>query len=322
MVSELIQKAAESLLAADDILILTHIRPDGDTLGSAAALKHALNKLGKNSQVCNDDEPSKKYSVIAETIKPGSIDFVPGYIVAVDTATVDLLREDSKKLAEKADLVIDHHGTNSFAGGLRLVFTEVAACGEIIYHIILAMGIDIDIKIARCLYTALATDTGCFKYSNTTSETHYIAAKLLETGFDVVELNRRYFETKSMAQFAIENEVRNNIELHHGGRLSIFCVTLDMMERTHAVQDDLDGLSALSRQIEGVEIGVYIKQEKESEYKVSMRSHGKYNVAEICASFGGGGHPNAAGCGLNGDLNFVKAELIRKIENIWTAYSI
>ena len=170
--------------------------------------------------------------------------------------------------------------------------------------------------MASCLYTGIATDTGCFKFSNTTPRSHRYAAELIEKGADYGEINRVMFEVKSRGRIAMERKVLENIEFYYGGRFAVITVTRDMIKETGCPLGDLDGVTAMSRQIEGVQIGVTIKEKPDGKYKVSLRTFEPYNAADICAVFGGGGHVRAAGCEFSCDIESAKRQLLSAIGEV------
>lgn len=288
-----IKKAAELLLAQDDIIILCHRYPDGDTIGSAFALCMALRSQGKRANViCGDIIPAK-YGYIYAEIPP--MDVKERFVVSVDVADPALLGLLESEYAGRIDLCIDHHGSNRISAKYSVIDSNAAAAGEIIYRFLTPLGVPLTRCIAAALYTAIATDTGCFRYSNVTARTHRIAARLLETGFDSHNINQVMFETKSRSRFLAEQEMLGNLDFRYDGRMAIIVLTNELMERTGIGEGEIDGLSAIARSIEGVELGIMIREVKDG-YKVSARTSQTVNACEFCKLLGGGGHPAAAGC--------------------------
>ena len=177
-------------------------------------------------------------------------------------------------------------------------------------------GAKLDGEIASCLYTGIATDTGCFRYTNTTPKTHMIAAKLMEYDFPYGDINYNLFDLKSRGRIELEQSIMNNMEYYSKDRIAMVCLTTELIKQHEGKVDieDFNGLASMPRQIEGVLIGVTVKQKGESTFKVSMRSAEPINAAKICALFGGGGHARAAGCTIEGNLDFVKAKLLPVLE--------
>lgn len=292
-----LKKAAELLLEQDEIVILCHRYPDGDTIGSAFGLCMALRDLGKKANVLCGDIIPRKYSYIFEHLEP--MDIRERYIVSVDVADSNLLGVLEGDYADRIDLCIDHHGSNRLRAKNSYVDDQAAATGEIIFRLLSYLGAQLTKSIAIALYTALSTDTGCFRYSNVTPRTHMIASKLMETGIDAHSVNLVMFETKTMARFGIESEMMAGIDFRYDGRLAIITLTNEMIERHGVNEGDIDGLSAMARNIEGVDLGIMIR-EIAGGYKISARSSKAVNACEFCKLMGGGGHPAAAGCTLSG----------------------
>lgn len=306
-------KAAEFLLEKDKFVILTHANPDGDTLGSGFALNASLRQLGKASKViCPDAIPSKFQFLVPDS----GDDFEYETVVAVDVADEKLLGELEDDFKGKVELCIDHHGSNlKYAQNLYLESDSAAAC-ECVYDVIKALGVEITPYIANSLYLGMATDTGCFKFSNVTPRTHRYAAELMEFGADYDEINRVMFEVKSKSRIAMEKQVLQGMEFFCDGRCALITVTKDMIDSTGCEPTDLDGITALSRQIEGVLIGITIKEKEQGVFKVSLRTFEPYDAAEICKNFGGGGHKRAAGCEFKKPLDEIRKLLVEKVTEV------
>lgn len=304
--------AASFLERSDKFVILTHASPDGDTLGSAYALADALCALNKRVFVVCPDKIPEKFGYL---IKEYEI-FEPETVVAVDIADEKLLGSLYDRYSGRAALCIDHHGSNTKYAEMLYLEADAAAACECIYNVINELGTVITPYMASCLYTGIATDTGCFKFSNTTPRSHRYAAELIEKGADYGEINRVMFEVKSRGRIAMERKVLENIEFYYGGRCAVITVTRDMIKETGCPLGDLDGVTAMSRQIEGVQIGVTIKEKPDGKYKVSLRTFEPYNAADICAVFGGGGHIRAAGCEFSCDIESAKRQLLSAIGEV------
>ena len=239
------KSAARLLRENDNILILTHRNPDGDTIGSGFALLHALKKLGKTVKVVCTDPFPEKYGYIAHS-NDDDVGENP-YVVAVDVADMELIGAQYRaKYEHGVNLCIDHHISNKeFAENLCL--RSCSATCEIIYDIIKAMGVEIDKSVADSLYTGIATDTGCFLFSSVTARTHIIAADLIEHGADFFEINRIMFETKSLGYFKLEAAALNTVEMHCGGKCAFMTVTMDMQKQAGTKDGDFDGIAGLPR---------------------------------------------------------------------------
>lgn len=310
------QQTAQRLLAMDQVLILTHRRPDGDTIGCAAALCHALRQKGKTAWVLpNEDAHGLFDPYFAGVLAP--VDFVPQAVVAVDVAALGMLPASAKVYQEAIDLTIDHHGSQEGFARETCVDPACAACGELLFRIFQAMEVTLTPSIALLLYMAIATDTGCFVYSNTTPDTHRIAADLMAVGFDAQWVNKRHFRTKSYKRLQIESRLVRELELAQQGTLVFAYVTLDLIDDLSATEEDLEDIASFIGQLEGVVNAVTIRQLAPQECKISLRTDGKsLNASDVCAHYGGGGHPAAAGCTICGTPHQARDQMLAAIEQV------
>lgn len=306
-----LKECAEIIGRYNSFLILTHASPDGDTLGSAFALKRALMKIGKQSQVVCNDEIPQKYSFLWDGITNESIDFEA--VIAVDIADRKLLGSKYGDMyGDKVVLAIDHHLSHrDYAENTYLC--DKASNAENIYSLINEMEIPIDENISTCIYCGMATDTGCFLFTNTTAETHKTAAVLMDNGADFALVNRKMFETKTVSYLKLEQMALSTVELHFGGKCAIMQITQEMFRESHSNDGECDGIASLPRKIEGVLIGITVKEKENGHYKVSVRTVEPYDAAKICAHFGGGGHNRAAGCEFECSLEETKSALLKLI---------
>lgn len=307
-----IEEAAAVLRGAGRVLILSHQYPDGDTLGSAAALCRGLRWLGRRAAVRCSDPIGPKYAFLFEGMADD--EFEPDLVVAVDIADRDLLGEPLlSKWGGRIDLCVDHHPSNTRYAAKTLLDPKAAAVCEIIFDLLRALSVPLSPDIAAALYTGITTDTGCFKYTNVTPRTYRIAADLVETGIDAPSINREMFDTKSRARLDMERRVLDSITFDCGGEVALILITLDMIRESGAKEDDLDGLATIPRGIEGVRVGVTLREKADGGWKVSLRAREPANASEICAKFGGGGHRGAAGCTLNLPLGEAKERMLRAV---------
>ncbi len=303
-----LEQVAAFLRGNDNFHILTHAYPDGDTLGSGYALCLALQQLGKNAAVINNELP-KDYLFLTRSLK--TQDFTAQTVVSVDVADEKLLGVNREKYEGHIDLCIDHHQINRVSAAIKHVESDAAANCEILYRLFRFMEIKVTKEIADCLYTGVSTDTGCFRYNNTTAETLRIAADLLELGADNAAINKVMFETKTKKKLALEREVYDTLEYFLDDKCAVIAVTLEMCRKLGVRSDELEGLASIPRQIEGVLLGITLREREEGGFKVSVRTDSNVNAAQLCAKFGGGGHAAAAGCSLNGTLQEVKEKLVK-----------
>ena len=287
-------EAAEYFRTYNDYTILTHRRPDGDTLGSAAALCLGLRKLGKNAWVLNPTESLDGLGWLLADITKDFAD--PGdTIVAVDVAAPDMLPRDFAELAVKCRLRIDHHGSATPFGWAELVDADSASCAEIISDILELLEVEPDEDMADALYVGVATDTGCFRYANTNAHAFTVAARCAAAGADVAGLNLELFETNSLAKLRLHAWIAENVKLFGDGQLAIVAIPKAVEERLGVTDAELGNLSSYARSIAGVCLAATLRQGKYGETKISVRAVPGWDAAAVCERFGGGGHPGAGG---------------------------
>lgn len=308
------EAAAELLRSQDNILILAHGHPDGDTLGCGYSLCRALRALGKKAAVsCSDPIPSK-FDYLKRNLEDQT--FEPKYIVAVDVADTALLGKENEQLyKDKIDLSIDHHASNRLFSKASLIDPSAAAASETVLLVIKALSQQITPEIADCIYTGLSTDTGCFRYSNVTPRTLRMAAEMIECGADYNMINTVMFETKSKSYAALERECLANMQMLFDDKCALITITQDIFKKTGSDETECDGIAALPRQVEGVIIGATLREKPDGSFKVSVRTHAPADASQLCSQMGGGGHIRAAGCQLNGPLETAKETLILNIKH-------
>lgn len=296
--------AAARLKAADNILLLTHIRPDGDTVGSAAALCQGLRDMGKTAYLLPNGGLTATYAPYAQPYTAPA-DFTPDFVAAVDIATLNLLPENARCYENRIDLTIDHHGSQEYFAHETWVDGDTAACGELVYEL-LADLTPLTPAIALPLYVAVSTDTGCFVYANTTAHTHRVAAALMDSGIDVKDVNRTLFRLKSRTRLAMESRMAADMELYDEGRLVIMTIPLALRQELHATEADIEELSALAGQVEGTDCGITLRELKKGVIKLSVRTSPRVDACALCQKLGGGGHKGAAGATVEGTMDSVK----------------
>lgn len=303
------KQCAALLKEQNDILILTHAHPDGDTLGAGFGLCRALIKIGKRARVINADDIPKKYSYLYADMP--QYDFEEKFVVAVDVATENLLGELAEKYEGKIDLCIDHHMTNTEYAKDLLLENRAAAC-EIIYRVILELGAEIDADIANCLFTGISTDTGCFRYASVTPSTMRIAAQLIDFGANNGYINRLMFETKTKTYAHLERLALESMEFFFDGKVAVMTVTQEMYRISGSNEQETETLAPLTRQIDGVEIGVLIREKPDMTCKASLRTFESVNAAALAKAFGGGGHAQAAACRFDCGVEEAKKRITQK----------
>ena len=306
---------AEYLREHNNFLLVTHARPDGDTLGSAGALCSALRRAGKQAYLLKNEEATEKYlPFVGGYFAP--VDYVYDTVVAVDTADVTMF---PKVFSGKVDLCIDHHGSNSFYAERTLVEPHTASCGEVMLRVIEELCGDVSKEEATLLYIAVTTDTGCLQYMNTTADTLRAAAKLVDYGAENGKLNVLFFRSVAKERILLESMIYNRMQFHRDGQIAIALITKAMIEESGAQPKDMDDLANLASRPEGVIVSVTIKENDDGTSKLSLRSKPQVNVSNICAKFGGGGHAMAAGCKIGADVETAAKLVLAAINEEWTA---
>ena len=302
-----IEEITALLESWDDILIITHCNPDADTLGSAFGIKNAY--------------PEKNIRVVCADAVPGRIAFITGgeptdipageyaHIMTVDCAELHLTGEAGRKYSERIELKIDHHRTSENYAKYNYAEDRTGSAGEIVYKIVRHR---LNKKTADSLYAAISSDTGCFRYSNVSAETHRVAASLIEAGADHAHINEKLFENKPKGEIAATRLALNSLEYRDGGRIAIVSFTNRQKEENGIDDYSLGAVSSLTREIEGVELGIVIKEKtaKPGVYKISMRSTESVDCSAICQLLGGGGHMRASGGAVTADSVEEAMELV------------
>ena len=309
------QEAAGFLLAHDHYLILTHLRPDGDTVGCAAGLCRALRQAGKTAYVLSNREVTPLFSPYLEGLLAPE-GWQPDTVVSVDIAARGLFPDNAQPYLDRVDLAIDHHPSQEFFAGETCLDAGRAACGELVLDIAEQLG-PITPDIAVPLYVAVSTDCGCFAYGNTTADTHRAAARLIDCGIPLSQLNKRHFRTKTLRRLQVESAIVRSMELLDGGRTALAFISLDLLAQTGADERDLDDVANFVGQIEGVCNAATLRELSPGRCKLSLRTDpAVLNANHVCALLGGGGHAAAAGATMEGTLQQAREAVLRAIEQV------
>ena len=309
------EPAAAFLLAHDNYLLLTHVRPDGDTIGCAAGLCRALREQGKTAHILPNPETTAIFTPYLEGLLAPE-GWQPDTVVAVDMAARSMFPENAKIHLDRVDLTFDHHPSQEFYAKETCLDAGRAACGELIYDVVRQFG-PVSKEVALPLYVAVSTDCGCFVYSNTSADCHRVAAELMATGIDFYPINRKHFRTKSLKRLQLESMLTAGMELHDEGTIAIVTLTLDMMVKVGATEEDIDDISAFVGQIEGVKTGITVRQLKPGRCKISLRTEpGDLNTSKVCGLLGGGGHAAAAGATVDGSPEETRTAIMAAIREI------
>lgn len=293
------RETAGYLEALDDVLLLTHVRPDGDTIGSAAALCEALRRCGRRAYLLPNPEITATYAPYAAPYWAPE-GWQAAHIVSVDIADTGLLPENARKYEGCIELAIDHHPSHGFFARNTCLEADSAACGEIVYEIIRHLTA-LTPEIALPLYVAIATDCGGFQYGNTTARTHRIAASLMEL-VDVSAVNKTLFRTKSRVRLAMESRMVADMQLFDRDRVVVMTIPLSLRQELHATDADIEELSALPALVEGTDCGVSLRELGNGRIKVSVRTGPRVDACALCHLLGGGGHHAASGATVTGTL--------------------
>jgi len=310
--------AGRFLAENDHFLVLNHVSPDGDATGSLLAMGHILQAMGKTFTLANEGQTPKKllFLPLSESILDLSIqdDLQPfSAVIALDCGDYKRIGDATRFIKEDVPILnIDHHPTNDCFGTVNVVWTQACATAEILFDLVKQMDIPLTKELASALYMGFLTDTGGFRYSNTTPEVMSKAAELLSCGVSPAEMAERCLETFTKAFVQLLRQVLETLDVSFFGKVATLSVTLDTMKEVSADSDDLDGLVNYARNIEGVEVGILFKEKDKNTIKVSLRSRQYVDVAKIAKQLGGGGHVRAAGCTINASLDEAK-QMIHEI---------
>lgn len=309
----------EEIKNAETILVLSHENPDGDAIGSSLAMVAALKEMGKNPDIILHE--------IATTF-----DFLPGrdkikettdienydLVISLDCASLNRLIGKEYFENAKKTIVIDHHGSNNMYGDINFVNPASPSCCEVLVGILKYLNIKIDKKIGTCLLTGVITDTGGFKYHGVSVETFSFVEEMLQIGVRLQEICKRVLDTKTKAYFKLMKKVIDRMEFLEDGKVTFSYINNSDLEEVNAGIGDHEGLVNIGRDIEDVEVSVFLRQKEDEEniYKVSMRSNSYVDVSNICILFNGGGHDRASGAVIEGDINSIKEKILKEIRKV------
>lgn len=302
-------ETARFLLEHDNYLILSHRRPDGDTTGSSAALCLGLRQLGKTAYVLENKEVSQRFQWLHEGLTKSAAEGNET-IVSTDVASPSMLPEAFQSLLGKIALRIDHHGSATSFTDAELVDPHSASCAELVWDVLSLMGVKADQAIAEAVYVGTSTDTGCFRYSNTTAHTFETAAVCAQAGARIYELNQELFETNTLARLKMQGWIVDHMRMLAGGKMAICAIPRAVEEEIGVTQDDMDNISSFPRTVAGVCVAATLRESAEGDTKISVRAVPGYDAAKVTEKFGGGGHKGAAGASLKMPI----AEAVKAVE--------
>ena len=307
----------EEINKAETIVILTHENPDGDAVGTSLALYHSLKQMGKNPD-------------IIIPVLPRIFEFLPGtneikkesnvekydLAISVDCATIKMLNGFSNYFEDaKVKISIDHHSTNTMFGDFNYVSPDAPACAQVLLVVLEYLKVEVTKEIGTCILTGIITDTGGFKYSGVTAETFEFVAWLLNKGINVSKIYRKVLQTKTRANFELNRIATDRLEFFEDGKIAYTYITKEDEEKVHAESGDHEGIVETGRDIEGVEVSIFIRQTDKG-CKVSMRSNEYVNVSDVCLLLGGGGHAHAAGVSMQCTVDQAKEKILRQLKTV------
>ena len=313
MASLTVTEVARWLNAHDHFAIVTHRRPDGDTLGSAAVLCRGLRQLGKTAHVLVNAEITPKYTHLLEGLTKVEA-WAGDTVISVDVAAFSMLPEPFKKYF--ISLRIDHHENRETFSDNELVDPSAATCGDIIFDVLQHMQVQLDAPLANALYTAVSTDTGCFRYANTTAHSYQVAAACAAAGGDIFAINQALFDTNSLARLRVQGYLVENARFLQDGRVAICPLPRSVEQAFDANEDDLDNISGFPRSIEGVKLAVTLREEANGRIKISARAVPGCDASALCAKFGGGGHKGAAGASIDAPMEDAVTKIIAVLPQV------
>ena len=297
-------ETAQFLRERDHYVILTHRRPDGDTLGSAAALCLLLRKIGKTAHVLHNPEAFPRLSWLVDDLSR-EVPEEGDCLISVDVASDDMLPKAFKQYQDNITLRIDHHGASTSFTEFEHVDAASASCAEILYDLAVEMGVELDRELAEAVYVGASTDTGCFRFANTTGHTLRTAAACVEAGARTFLLNQELFETNTLARLKIQAWMIDHLKLLKNGTLALAVIPRAVELELGATEDDMDNISSIPRTVVGVKVAATLRESPEGDVKLSVRAVPGYDATKLAVQFGGGGHVGAAGAHIRMTLDKV-----------------
>ena len=316
----MIKEIIEAINKGQNFLITSHVRLDGDALGSELAFYLMLKDLGKKAVVYNQDSTPAHYRFLpaAQNIVHELGD-VEQYDIAfvLDCSELDRVGDQSPKIGKIKRLInIDHHISNNGFSGIKLIDAQASSTGELLFRLMSEMSVKMTKDICTNLYAAILTDTGGFRYSNTRQDTLWVAGKLVEKGADPQWISENIYESDPPEKLKLLARTLDTLSIDLNNKVGSLTVTQKALQETGASMDHTDGFVDIPRTVQGIEISVLYTQLDSNYFKLSLRSKGSVNVEKIAKKFGGGGHINAAACRIEGDIESVKFKIMEAIKEL------
>jgi bifunctional oligoribonuclease and PAP phosphatase NrnA len=309
------QQIVDTIRQKQRFVVSSHSRPDGDSIGSQLAFAYAARALGKDVTVVNRDPAPPPLMAFPGVPAIRIADSVDGdFDAAVIMECGDLERPGVAGLERYFVINIDHHPGNTGYGALNWFDESAAACGEMVFDLVRALGVPMSIEIATHIYLAILTDTGSFHYSNISPRTFDICREMLEAGVDPVAVARSVYDSNHMGRLKLFGAVLSAMQIDPSGRIAIVYLDHEMARAAGGTYEDTEGLINLPLTVKEIQSVVFFKQIEADEYRVSMRSKGDIDIGGVAKDFGGGGHKNAAGCTVVGPIDALQKQFLEKIE--------
>jgi phosphoesterase RecJ-like protein len=310
-----LQASVDAIRSKHRFVLSSHARPDGDSIGSQLAMAYALRALGKTVTIVNKDPAPDPIMAFPGVDAIAIADRVSGdFDAAIIMECGDLNRPGVAGLDRFFLINIDHHPGNTEYGQVNWFDPSAAACGEMVFDLIRALGVPLSLEIATHVYLAILTDTGSFHYSGISPRTFAICKEALEAGVDAVQVARNVYDSNNMGRLKLFGAVLSAMQIDRTGRIAIVYVDHAMAQAAGGSYEDTEGLVNLPLTVKEIEAVVFFKEEKDNEYRVSLRSKGAIDIGAVAKEFGGGGHKNAAGCTVRGAITDLQRLIVEKIE--------
>lgn len=312
------QQVVSAINESSTIIITSHVNPDGDNIGASLALCQALLKLGKDAVFVLDDSVPELYKFLPGAEKVQKPDYLQknsfDLLISMDCGDLERLGRVKDFIQGRKLINIDHHISNTKFGSINLVEENAAATAEIAYKLIKSMGVFIDKDIAQCVYTGIVTDTGQFQYSNTTEETHVIAAELIIAGVSPADIFNKVYQNNPKEKILLMKEALKSLDFHFNDEVSCITISRSQLDSISGDELDTEGIVNLARDIASVEVAVFLKEKEPNIVKASLRSKSRVDVCAIAKEFGGGGHIRASGCTIEGTIEQAKKKILSVIQ--------
>jgi bifunctional oligoribonuclease and PAP phosphatase NrnA len=311
-----LQEIRGEILRAQRFLITSHLKPDGDSIGSQMAMAYALRALGKQVRLVNCDPAQPAllaFPGVSDIEIASEVDGEYDLVLVMECS--DLARTGVSGLERFRIVNIDHHPGNAMYGAVNWFDAGAAACGEMVFDVIRCLGVPLSPEIATHIYVAILTDTGSFHYSSISPRTFDICRQALEAGADPVSIARNVFDSNNIGRLRLFGAVLGSVELDASGRLATIYLDRAMARAAGGTYDDTEGLINLPLTVKEIQAVVFFKEWDGSQYRISLRSKGRIDVGDVAKQFGGGGHKNASGCTITGSLASVRQQILPLVQS-------